>query len=160
MNKVRKPIFQEEDLGVNPFLTNLNIPTVTRKLINTFIVNDGNQEQADLELEYTSYTKLFCSADRRYKTNQLSPRAKELLLWMMYQIKNADDYIWINKKLYMEENNITSINTYKEAIKDLITKGFLVLTIKTDVFWINPDMFFKGDRIRKYPNNVNGKYNY
>jgi len=159
--RAMKPHVLPEELGANPFVKKLVIPVVVRKEFGKIAKDDqGHYKSATFEVEYTSHTKLFCTPEKRFITNQLSPRAKELLLWVMYQLTNAQDYIWINKKMYMEENNITSIDTYKKAIVDLVLKEFLTPTIKADVYWINPDMIFKGDRLNKYPDQCVTKYDY
>jgi hypothetical protein len=54
----------------------------------------------------------------------------------------------------MQENKISSLNTYKDAIKELIKYGFVNSTTVQDVYWINPEFFFKGDRLKKYSSNV------
>lgn len=159
--RVMKPHILPEDLGSNPFVKKLVIP-VTKRLDYGKTVKEpnGTYGTPTVNYEYTSYTKLFCSPERRFETNKLSPRSKELLLWIMYQIPNAQEFIWINKKMYMEESNITSIDTYKKCIKELVINDFLTPTIKLDVYWINPDKFFKGNRLEKYPDNCVIKYNY
>jgi hypothetical protein len=100
------------------------------------------------------FCKLYCSPEKRLLTNRLSLRAKEMLLWIQYEIDHGKDFLWMNKKRYMEELEIKSINTYKEALKELIRHGFITPTLASDYYWINPDFMFKGDRVKKYPKNV------
>ncbi len=54
----------------------------------------------------------------------------------------------------MKEANITSINTYKKGLNDLIRYGVVSQTTIKDTFWINPEFFFKGSRTGKYPDKI------
>lgn len=153
-----KPVINEDKMGLNPFTETLVIPITRRNIYGNYKRSEGGLIPAEFDYDATSHAKLFCDSDRRYLNNSLTLRAKELLLWVMFQVNNAQDYIWINKTMYMEENNITSINTYKEALADLVKKKYLSITLIKDVYWINPNYFFKGNRLAKYPNNIITKY--
>ena len=72
----------------------------------------------------------------------------------MYRIKRNQDYIKIDKTAYLKENNINSINTYKAAIKELQINLIICPTIIKDHYFINPCIFFAGNRIKNYPENV------
>lgn len=163
MSKYVKPKFEETDLGDNPFLLSLKIKVNKIQTSDKYKVygkdagDDAIFELASFEYESTSYCKLFSDADRRVRMVSLKPRAKDLLLWLMYEIKPGKDWIWLNKVRYMEENEIGSINTYKEALKDLIKKGYLNKTVVADTYWINPHFFFNGNRIKSFPDNVSAK---
>ena len=152
--RIKKPVFNAQDLGVNPCVTNLQIIVSKIEFKGQYKRVDDILLPVVKEVEKTPYSKLYCTSGRRLIINQLSPRTKELLLWLMFEIESSEDFIWINKQRYMQENNISSINTYKEAVKELVRYAFLSPTIITDVYWINPSYFFKGDRIKKYPNNI------
>ena len=54
----------------------------------------------------------------------------------------------------MQEVGIKAINTYNEAIKELIRYGLIKDTKAVDTFWINPEFIFNGNRVKKYPKNV------
>lgn len=155
MQKYKKPKFTKKDLGNNPHITSLQIKVVKRNFEKQYYRDEeGNLLPVQQEVEYTPFVKLYSTAEHRKLANNLSLRAKELLLWLMYEIPVGEDYIWINKERYMEENQVSSINTYKEAIKELVRYCFLSISVIPDVFWINPEFFFKGDRVKKYSNNL------
>lgn len=152
MKRPIKPKVTVKELGLNPCITSLKIPVWEMPLKGQYEKQeDDTYLPTFVEVEITSFTKLFISSERRIIISQLSSRAKELLLWIMLDIKAGEDYIWINKQRYMKENNINSVNTYKEAARELVRYTFLSLTVETDYYWINPDFFFNGDRIKKYP---------
>ncbi len=163
MNKYDKPKFDEEDLGENVFLDKLEVLVSRVRSDNNYKVHDVHSgedaifELANYDYEKVAYCKVFADAGRRLKMVQLSPRAKDLLLWVMYEVKQGKDWIWLNKVRYMEENNIGSINTYRTALNDLIKKKYLGITVISDVYWINPDFFFNGNRIKSFPNNIKVK---
>jgi hypothetical protein len=144
-------------LGINPFIANLIVP-ISKIQLDSFkeITEDGEVIKLydTISLEKTKFTKFFCSAERRKLLMNCTLRAKELVLWIMYDINSGEDYIWISKERYMREAEITSVNTYKEALLELIRYGVIALSGIPHVYWINPDFFFKGDRISKYPNNI------
>lgn len=155
---IKNPLTEpKKKLGINPFIANLQIP-INKLQLDSFreITEDGESIKLydTVTLEKTKFTKMYCSSERRILLMNCSLRSKELILWIMFEIKSSEDYIWINKERYMRESNISSINTYKDALLELIRYGIIALSGVQNVYWINPDMFFKGDRISKYPNNI------
>ena len=56
--------------------------------------------------------------------------------------------------MYMNENEISSINTYKTAVQELCKYLFIyphAKTIYKDYYWINPSLMFSGNRIDLNP---------
>jgi hypothetical protein len=155
MQKYKKPKFDYNKLGVNPCASSSLIITVNEIAFKDFYMQDedGILLPAKKEVEATPFTKLYVTAERRLIVAKLSPAAKELFLWVMLELDSGKDALWINKDRFMEENN-TSLNTFKKAIDELIRYAFLAYTVVREVYWINPDFFFKGDRISKYPKNI------
>lgn len=152
MQKYKKPTFTYAQLGTNP--CSFTVP------VNELAFKDQYKREPDgtllpltLPVEATPYTKVYVSSDRRLIIAKLSPAAKELYLWIMFEVDSGKDALWINKDRYMIENS-TSLNTYKKALTELLRYALIVKTIIKDVYWINPDFFFRGDRIAKYPNKI------
>jgi hypothetical protein len=58
----------------------------------------------------------------------------------------------------MEECRIKSVRTFVDAVKELCRYGLLspCVNIK-NVYFINPDMGFRGSRVKKYPKNLDFK---
>jgi hypothetical protein len=155
MQKYQKPKFTYKQLGNNPCVNSGFIVYV-----NTITFKDQYKKYSDglllpvsVEVEKTPYTKLYVDSLRRLVISGLTPSAKELYLWVMFEIEHGKDALWINRERFMLENN-TSLNTYKKALDELLRYALLAFTVVKDVYWINPDFFFKGDRISKYPNNI------
>ena len=141
------------NIGTNPFSVDLRI-RINRKykeVINKF----GDADKLESVFESVGYTKMFDQAGAKALVASLSVRAKELYLHIMYSLDSGQDIIWIHRGRYMELYGIRSINTYKDAVKDLSDKLFIYphASIR-DTYWINPHYFFKGNRQSKYPNNL------
>lgn len=149
----KRPELNAEVLGVNPFVEGLQIYVTKKayKVLNKFEQVDEKQ----YELESTPYTKVFDVVGDRKQVSDLPIRSKELYLFLIHSIRAAHDYIWIDRHAYMAQMGITSVNTYKSAIKGLSENLYIYPHYKIkDVFWINPHYFFKGSRINKYNKNI------
>lgn len=138
---------------VNP-LTEVNFKVLVRKRPKIHHDKEGNEVIEDVELEKESFTKVFLEGGKRKAVCRLSGSASKLFTWLMYELESSKDYIWINKERCMEEIGIGSINTYKDALKEVVGSGLIAASLEPDVFWINPRLFFCGNRIKKYPNHV------
>ncbi|MCE7038979.1 replication/maintenance protein RepL [Dyadobacter sp. CY312] len=154
MNKYTKPEVNEGELTPNPFLKNLEIPITEFKSPNQFTKKGDEYEPVQKRIEYTPFGKMYCSSERRLAVNKLSLRAKELLLWIIYEVSHGQSYLWINHKRFQKEQGIKSLNTYKGAVKELVDNKFLSVTSIDQVYHINPHYLFKGDRLKKFKDKV------
>lgn len=155
MNKYRKPKFNEEMLGDNPFIANLIISVTQVEFKGQYKKDkDGDVVPYVGDIENDTCTRVYNSSDRRLRMSNLTSGAKGLLLWIIYEADAGKDYLWVNRVRYMEENNIKSVNTYRAAINELISTSFVNRTIVGGVYWINPALFFNGSRKDRFPKNV------
>lgn len=154
MSKYTKPEIDETKLGINPFLNSLVIPVNKVKTEDRYRHDGEEWYKGDFEYDASPFCRVFTDAARRLVMVGLTPRGKDLLLWLVYELKKGKDWVWINKERYMEEGKVASMNTYRAAINELITKGFMVKTVTADTYWINPHYFFNGNRIKAFPDNV------
>lgn len=102
-----------------------------------------------LHLRTTSsaHIQLFRSPEHRKALSALTPRASELLLWLMQETPANSDYFWLNAQSYMQEKSISSYNTYNSAVNCLVKARYIArVHTSTNVFWINPYFFYNGDR--------------
>ena len=160
MQKYKKPnldIFKEIK---NPFIPYLQIPVVKYTNRNVFRKEDELIVNDSFFLEKTPSSKVYTKSEHRLIINKFRSSAKELYLWLIYELKDGEDYIWINKQRYIEECEIKSVNTFKPAVEELIRYGILQISHIKDVYWINPDFLFKGNRINKYIDKIKIEYNY
>jgi hypothetical protein len=153
MNK-QQHVIREDLTGDNPFLNKLEI----NSLLITKNGYDKEEESADrlsYKVEYDDYTKVFRGNGSVMNMYELNNRGRELLLYIIMHIGENDDWISINVENYMVKHKIKSINTYKDAVKNLVAKGYILRTHDyRNVFWVNPHYIFNGNRIKTFPKNV------
>lgn len=159
--KVAEDKLEKKFLGKNPFIKGLNINVNKIPIKNVYKstgekASDGSiiQEQVYSKADAMPFTKYYISSELRKIRSLITPRGKELLLWIMDELEAGKDYVEVNRKRYMKELHIKSLNTYKTAVSDLVRYGIIALTLKQDVFWINPEFMFRGSRVRKYRDNI------
>jgi hypothetical protein len=155
MNRYKAPNIDEKDFVNNPlagsdFKILINRVTDRERLR----LVDNVYVPYELELERDEYCKVYTKSENRKIVAQLSPSAKSLFLWIVYELESGKDYLWLNKRRYMEENSVASINTYKKAIAELARLTFVCASIVKDVYWVNPRLMFSGSRINKYPSHI------
>lgn len=147
-----KPIYDSRKFKQNPFETKLEIVVTETNRKNEYRINEfGEYEPLIRQYEQMRFSKVYEHPELRKMTSKLSLRALQLWVWIMYSIEAGEDQIWIPKNRYMREHEIKTIDTYREAVKDLINNNFIIPYSIKNVFRINPNIFFKGDRIKKYP---------
>lgn len=156
ITKVNKLVVEEKlvNIGSNPLAVGIEIPVVPVYSKDTYKKDEDAIVPITIFIEKTPFTKVYNTSENRKIVNNLSSRAKTLLLWIIYEVEAGKDYLWINKSRYMQEVGIKAINTYNEAIKELIRYGLIKDTKAVDTFWINPEFIFNGNRVKKYPKNV------
>lgn len=153
MQKYKKPEINENKIGVNPFTVSLVIQVNKNVIPNAFRQEDGVWIQATIEQEVTPFVKVYRTREHRLIISSLSGSAMKLLEWIRSVIPSGADYLWINKERFMEENNL-SLNTYKKALNELCLNAILNKVVNNDYYWINPNFFFFGSRVNKYPDRV------
>jgi hypothetical protein len=150
-----KPNFNEGNLGINPFVSELTIVVSTLAMKSQYRKDkDGDIVPLTREVESDASCKVYNSSSRRLKMCQLSSGAKSLLLWIIYEAESGKDFLWVNRIRYQRENEISSPNTYRSAINELIENGWVCRTKVAAVYWINPALFFNGNRVVKFSKNV------
>lgn len=154
MQKYTKPDTSKLDKLPNPFTNTLVIETRTLTNNTQFIQDEGILNHVTYTVETDPITKLYTNSNKRLEVNKLPPQASKMFLWIMYTIEAGKDYLWINKERVMKEMDISSINTFKKCIEELVSHQIIHVTAIKDTYWINPTYFFKGDRSRKYPKNI------
>lgn len=156
ITKINKLVVEEKlvNIGSNPLAVGIEIPVVPVYLKDAYKKDEDTIVPITIFIEKTPFTKIYNTSENRKIVNNLSARAKTLLLWIIYELDAGKDYLWINKYRYMQEVGIKAINTYNEAIKELIRYGLIKDTKAVDTFWINPEFIFNGNRVKKYSKNV------
>lgn len=131
MNKYIKPKIDEKKLGNNPLIAS-DFVVVINKVTNGSMKPDKETEimlPVEYEMEKENITKLYTKPENRLIISALSPGAKSLFIWLAYEVDCGKDYLWVNYRRYMEENYISSVNTYKSAIAELCRYSMMYPTL-------------------------------
>jgi hypothetical protein len=157
--------------AINPFAKNLTIHAIKLSSKKEFI-DKGDWEDSDgvrtphslgsaTDHTYTnSYlieseqcTKLYRTKEVMAHTKGLSDRGFKMLVYVMQKLPKNAEIVEIVPADYMTEFGVSSIQTVYNAIKDLMDRGCLA-RYKPNRYWINPSVFFNGNRIKKYVDKV------
>lgn len=161
-----KPDIDPKKLGKNPFIEHLVITVSKLAIKDQYTVekirlDDGSFDKVYLPAfspaESDEMTRVYTCSTNRKELSVLSARAKELYMFLLYNIDYNEDWVWLNRALYMKENNISATNTFITARNELVALGVISIAVKKDVFHINPKYFFKGNRINKFSKQVKEK---
>lgn len=168
-----RPDISEEKMGVNPFVGNLkirvrSIPSGYAPLPAKFGLDEYGRrymlpvEMVDnmVDLDVDTHFKVFDKAEQRIAVAGLSFRALQLWIWSLYTVESGKDYLWVNVERAMEECGIKCIKTYKTAITELCVSGYISPCVSyKNVYWLNPAVAFKGNRVKTFPQCVVKKTN-
>lgn len=150
---MKKKDIIEEDLGMNPFVVPLNIKV--RKISKKEYDENGVPKFGAYDLEMAESTRFYLSPEVRDLLRNMPGSSAVLLLWIMQKLENGKDYIWIKRSNCMDELGISSANTYKAGIKALCDRRFIAaIYMMPDIYFINPQLFFNGNRAKKFKSNV------
>ena len=142
----------------NPFL-NLEIQVGTRKK-KTILSGDlkeiqGNLKSREVIDEYdwdlSSFTKIYQSLKGVDVLLTLSRPAMALYILIPHLLKPGDDWVELRSS-YLEKKLNLSETTILGAIRDLVGATVLLRKQRSH-YWINPTIFFNGDRIHYYKKN-------
>lgn len=150
--------YDEAELVNNPFIANLTIPVSRITNYKEFRLGpDGINLPVSFFLDRTPSTKIYHGENRLKKLADISDRAVRMVMYMMMTIENGKHFIRLNEDRYRKMFDIRSPNTYKDTIKELVTAAYIARTNYKTVFWINPDLFFSGDRTKAFPDKLDQK---
>lgn len=153
----KQQVIDPNKMLMNPLAHDLQIEATQLIDYGSYVEDSVTNERTPVSalIEKNRVAKLFYGKGNKEMVYNLSPGAKSLYLFVLYNLEPNQDWIQINVEWYMNKNNIKSINTYKDAAKELCRYLFLAATMDyKNVFWINPSLFFCGNRLDKYPTKV------
>jgi len=161
MNKKKRPEIDTENMGKNPFMANAVIKArawdkETFILIKTeegINIPTGKVNNS-LLVEEQTFTKVYHDVDFRDRLLLLDEYSLKLATFIIYQLNPNEDFIWINSSLFMSKTKLRDSRIYELAVQSLIRYDIITPTMYKDTYWINPLIFFSGNRLKKYTNNV------
>lgn len=151
---------------MNPFVFDkeLKIETKTRKLTvgrNTELVRKDNSEESESyftniiqqkEVDKEEFVKLFTSQIKVYFDLTKTAHKIFLIILSLYQKEIGKDYVLLTCK---KAQNVAktldfelSAPIFYRGIKELVEKKIIAKSVDKIVFYINPAVFFNGDRAR------------
>jgi len=150
---MKKKDINEDELTSNPFVVPLNISI--RRVSKKEYDENGVPKFGQYDLEMDESTRFYLSKEVRGLLKNMPGSSAQLLLWIMQKLENGKDYLLIKRSTCMDELGINSVNTYKASIKALCDRRFIAaIYMMPDVYYINPQLFFNGNRAKKFPNNT------
>lgn len=118
----------------------------------------GEYEPATLQVIKTikadkeKFVKLYTTHLRVFF--ELTANSNKLLQYIFHKVQTEakdTDQIYINytdaDEFYTNHNLKISESAFFKGLKELVEKQFLAYSIKTNIFYINPKLFFNGDRV-------------
>lgn len=158
MPRVRSVVKHDE----NPFLTGFQPPTRRRRVTvnaNRAVVNTDTGElesAAEIvrfeEVDDDKFVKIYTQNLKAFfSLKPATYRMVEIMLVTLQRTPNTDR-VFLNldlAKKYFEENGEKAISSsaFYNSINEMIEKGFIAQSTIQGMYYINPGLFFNGDRV-------------
>ena len=71
----------------------------------------------------------------------------DLIRYIMHRVRKDQDKVAFTYKLIKEETDIVTDRTVAKSLAGLISKGIIARAETDGVYYINPNIFFNGDRV-------------
>jgi hypothetical protein len=144
----------------NPFWSPTEVKVGTRKVT----ISGGFMTKAETgesihhagihrveHVDETQFVKLF-TQNLKLFFNLSAPSQKvlQVLLKELQKTPNADGIFlpWFSVEDFGLENDVKiSRSTYFRGLKEMLSKGFIAESENQNFYWINPNLFFNGDRM-------------
>ena len=150
-----KPITVDESkLKRNPFSESLKIAVTRMVEPSKFMDKDGVMQPVEYYIEREESVKIYYADGSKSLIQGLTPAGKVLYLFILYHLETGKDWFVLNRALFMSQTKTGSVNTLKKALIELQEQSVIVPTTQRDVYWINPKLFFCGNRVTKYKDNL------
>ena len=141
---------------INPYSVSLVINAT--KVVNNIKVYSMSDTPTSKEDSYlmdnTEHFKTFMSAELRDKEMLLSAYSVKLLQLIKYQTESGRDYVILSVDKAMKLSKMSE-KTLRNSINELIDNSYIIK--RRDIphcYWINPNYFFVGNRMNKYPEKI------
>lgn len=156
LNKKDSPRYQ-----VNPFMGEVHIKRGSKKLTvgkaGSLVNTDTGEVNATeismiKQVDRTEFVKLFSEGVKRFF--ELSPSGAKLLAYVLKVVQEypGTDRISLHFMDYMErfpgDETGMKKTTFYRGFTELLTKGFLAQSVVPNLYYINPKLFFNGDRAK------------
>lgn len=151
----KKPDIEKVKLLNNPFCQGLVINVTKKWDSDKKVYDEGILIDSNYLLEKKLKTSVYRDKDYKKLILGLSNSGIRVYTYIIYSLDRNEDYIWLDKQNLCRDLSMKSINTLNSGLEELMINKIIVPTgIYKDVYWINPDIFFCGNRVNKYPKNI------
>lgn len=106
------------------------------KLIGEWFIYDNSIKEFFKPYNKETNTTKFNNKEDKKLIYKLSPCAKELYIWLLFEHDLKLDTVYINTVTVMKDCN-TSLNTVKKAILELVSNNILKVTKLKDLYKVN-----------------------
>lgn len=148
----------------NPFMGELSGMKTRRKRVTAkggkAIIDTTTGEIEDVaeivsvqHVDNEQFVKVFTANLRTFFN--LKPTTYRLVQVLLYQLGKTPqrDTVYLNiavaERYFQEtEQRGVSRSAYHDAMRELIEKSFIAESVDPNLYWINPALFFNGDRVR------------
>ena len=110
-----------------------------------------NKDRGAIKVDVSASCRIYVDGVVNEDRKNLSLRSKEMLLWLIGRLRSGEDVVLIHPENYMALFDIASVSTVRKAIQGLIRADIIAKTDVRNVYFINANYFFRGSRIRKWP---------
>lgn len=156
LNKKDSPRYQ-----ANPFMGEVHIKRGSKKLTvgraGSLVNTDTGEVNATeismiKQVDRTEFVKLFAEGVKRFF--ELSPSGAKLLAYVLKVVQEypGTDRISLHFMDYMErfpgDQSGMKKTTFYRGFTELLAKGFLAQSVVPNLYYINPKLFFNGDRAK------------
>lgn len=150
------PPLDAKQLINNPFSQELVIPATKIVESDKFVKDeDGVMLPSSAVVDKEKYTRVIRNAKFRQMMMTLSPTALKLLMWIIEDIEDANDWIRVMPEFYAKNGGKGASRTqYKVAVNELMDSGYITPTKFKYTYWVNPAVIYPGSRVNKYPDKV------
>ena len=145
----------------NPFMGEVHIKRGSTKLTVGRADTLVNQETGEIhateisvirQVDRTEFVKLFSEGVKRFF--ELSPSGAKLLAYVLKVVQEVPgtDRITLHFMDYMErfpgDQTGMKKTTFYRGFTELLSKGFIAQSVVPNLYYINPKLFFNGDRAK------------
>jgi hypothetical protein len=134
----------------------------TNPFINEFVIETSEIRFKGISLGIVEKNKplsVWTNAGSMKAILQLSSSAKDMIFYIMNCLGDSTDIIEIEYEKYKLKTGLDlSLRTFQRAVADLDKKVITDRKARKNTYWINPRVFYRGNRIKDYVDNVEVTY--
>lgn len=137
---------------INPFLDNLEIACNFRSSYNSSPTGHSHNISHKL-FDSGHYTEVYHESLLPMMI-LLSGSSPTLVVYIITKLGYGSEKIELNPDKVCDLCKF-SYATYKRALEQLKDLSIIVKSNRKNTYWINPNLFFRGSRIKAFPKNLN-----